>query len=56
MRIFAGVLFVLFLSVTVGCGPRLQPAVQGEWSNVHNEKDKVTVNSRPDAEKPAARE
>lgn len=30
----------------MACGPKLQPAVQGEWSNVHNDKDKVSENVR----------
>ena len=35
------------LFVSAGCAPRLQPAVQGEWSNVHNDKDKISENARP---------
>jgi hypothetical protein len=54
MRIQAVILVAIFLFVSVGCGPRLQPAVQGEWSNVHNDKDKISENSRPGAEKPSS--
>lgn len=51
MRTFAVVCLAIFFLVSVGCGPILQPAAQGEWSNVHSDKDKVTQNARP--EKPA---
>jgi hypothetical protein len=54
MRILALILVAISFFVTVSCGPILQPAVQGEWSNVHSDKDKVSVNARPDTEKPAA--
>jgi hypothetical protein len=54
MRISAAVLIAIFLFVSVSCGPVLQPAVQGEWSSVHSDKDKVSDDARPDAEKPAA--
>ena len=37
----------ILLCAVMGCGPRLQPAVQGEWSNVHNDKDKVSEDARP---------
>jgi hypothetical protein len=53
MRICAAVLVVIFFLVGSGCAPRLQPAVQGEWSNVHNDKAKVSQNARPEAEKPS---
>jgi hypothetical protein len=53
MRIWAVIAVAIFSFVTLGCGVRLQPAVQGEWSDVHNDKDKITQNARPDAEKPS---
>jgi len=53
MRICALIVVIVFCLLSLGCGPKLQPAVQGEWSNFHNDKDKVTMNARPDAEKPA---
>jgi hypothetical protein len=49
MRICAAILVAVFLFVSLACGTRLQPAVQGEWSNVHNDKDKVSENARPGA-------
>jgi hypothetical protein len=49
MRIYAAILVALVLFVSAGCATRLQPAVQGEWSNVHNDKDKVSENARPEA-------
>ena len=54
MRISVAIPVALFFVVSVGCGPKLQPAVQGEWSDVHDDKDKVSENARPEAEKPAA--
>lgn len=52
MRAFALVLLAVFFLVSVACGPILQPAAQGEWSNVHSDKDKVSEDARP--EKPSA--
>jgi hypothetical protein len=49
MRIFAAIVVAIFLFVSAGCATRLQPAVQGEWSNVHNDKDKISENARPGA-------
>lgn len=46
MRIYAALLVAIFFLVSVGCSARLQPAVQGEWSNVHNDKDKISENAR----------
>jgi hypothetical protein len=46
MRICAAILVALFVMLSLACGTRLQPAVQGEWSNFHNDKDKVSENSR----------
>lgn len=53
MRVCAAILLAIFVLVSVGCEPKLQPAAQGEWSDVHNDKDKVTQDAKPDAEKPA---
>ncbi len=53
MRICAAILVAVFLLVSIGCAARLQPAVQGEWSNVHNDKDKVSQNARPETSKPS---
>jgi len=49
MRIYAAILVAIFFLVCAGCGPRLQPAVQGEWSNVHNDKDRISEDARPGA-------
>jgi len=41
----------------VGCtadGVMLQPPVQGEWSNFHNDKNQVSKDAREPAEKPPA--
>jgi hypothetical protein len=53
MRICVALLVATLFLINVGCGPVLQPAVQGEWSNVHSDKDKISQNARPEAEKPA---
>jgi hypothetical protein len=42
MRNFAAVLIAVLLLVSLACGPRLQPAQQGEWSNFHDTKDQVS--------------
>jgi hypothetical protein len=58
MRILAAVVLALFSLISVGCDPVLQPAAQGEWSNVHNDKDKVTKDVRdakPHEEKPESK-
>jgi hypothetical protein len=56
MRILALIVVAIFSIVAVGCsgpdGVRLQPPVQGEWSNFHNDKDKVTKDADEDAVKP----
>jgi hypothetical protein len=46
MRICAAILVAVFFIASLACGPRLQPAVQGEWSNVHDTKDQVSENAR----------
>jgi len=53
MRISVAILVVVFSLASVGCGPVLQPPVQGEWSNFHNDKDKVTKDARPEEPKSA---
>jgi hypothetical protein len=55
MRISVGVLVAIFLFASVSCGPRLQPATQGEWSTYHNDKDKISENARPESDQPAAK-
>ncbi len=52
MRLFAAIVLAIFMLVSAGCEPILQPATQGEWSNFHSDKDKVTKDWTPD-EKPA---
>ncbi|HLK18282.1 MAG TPA: hypothetical protein VKT81_04965 [Bryobacteraceae bacterium] len=47
MRIYAAILLALTLFLSAACGARMQSAVQGEWSNVHNDKDKISENARP---------
>ncbi|HEX5227577.1 MAG TPA: hypothetical protein VFW44_07690 [Bryobacteraceae bacterium] len=57
MRILAAAIVVIFSMVSVGCvadGVMLQPPVQGEWSNYHNDKDKISKDVREAAEKPPA--
>jgi hypothetical protein len=49
MRIYAAILVAVLLFVSAGCATRLQPAVQGEWSDVHNDKEKISENARPAA-------
>jgi hypothetical protein len=53
MRIWAVILVAVFSFVSLGCGVRLQPPVQGEWSDFHNDKDKITQDARQEAEKPS---
>jgi hypothetical protein len=57
MRILAVIVVAIFSILSVGCtsdGVMLQPAVQGEWSNFHNDKDKITRDAREEAGKPPA--
>jgi len=53
MRILVTILVIVFSLVSLGCGPVLQPPVQGEWSNFHNDKDKVSKDARVEEPKPA---
>jgi hypothetical protein len=54
MRILAVLVVAIFSILSVGCtaeGVMLQPPVQGEWSNFHNDKHKVTTDAEPETEK-----
>jgi hypothetical protein len=51
MRILALIVITVFSLVSLGCEVRLQPAVQGEWSNVHNDKDKISKDAKSNQEK-----
>jgi hypothetical protein len=53
MRISVAMLVLVFSLVSVACGPVLQPPVQGEWSNFHDDKDKVSKDAKPEEPKPA---
>jgi hypothetical protein len=57
MRILAVIGIAIFSILSVGCtseGVMLQPPVQGEWSNFHNDKDKATKDAREEPAKPPA--
>ncbi len=57
MRILAVLVIAIFSLLSVGCtseGVMLQPPVQGEWSNFHNDKDKVTRDAKDEGKKPPA--
>ena len=57
MRILAVIVIAIFSILSVGCtedGVMLQPPVQGEWANFHNDKNQVSVDARESAEKPTA--
>jgi len=57
MRILAVIVVAIFSILSVGCtsdGVMLQPAVQGEWSNFHNDKNKVSKDVQEEAAKPPA--
>ena len=58
MRTLAVLLFGLASIVIVGCngpdGVMLQPPVQGEWSNFHNDKHQVSMDARKSPEKQPA--
>lgn len=55
MRTLALMALAVFSLVSLGCAVKLQPAQQGEWSNFHNDKDKVSADARKSAEHPAER-
>ena len=55
MRVLAVIVLAIVSMLSVGCaagGVRLQPPVQGEWSNFHNDQHKVSNDVREAAEKP----
>lgn len=52
MRISVAILVIVVSLVSLGCGPVLQPPVQGEWSNFHNDKAKVSKDAQPAEQKP----
>ena len=57
MRILAVLAVAIVSMLSVGCaddGVMLQPPVQGEWSNFHNDKHQVSKDAREAAEKPPA--
>ena len=57
MRIFAVMVLAIFSILSVGCtsdGVMLQPPVQGEWSNFHSDKHKISGDARDEAAKPPA--
>lgn len=54
MRICAVILLIVFSFASLACGPKLQPPLQGEWSNFHNDKDRVSKNARSEAQSPSA--
>jgi hypothetical protein len=57
MRILAVIVVAIFSILSVGCtadGVRLQPPLQGEWSNFHNDKNQVSKDAREPADKPPA--
>jgi hypothetical protein len=56
MRNLAFIVVAGFSIFSVGCtadGVMLQPPVQGEWSNFHNDKDQLTKDARPEEKPPA---
>ena len=52
MRIFAVIVLGIVSLLSVGCAVRLQPSVQGEWSNLQDSKHKISKDALPEAEKP----
>jgi len=53
MRILAVIFFAMFSILSVGCtadGVMLQPPVQGEWQNFHNDKNKVSRDAKETSE------
>lgn len=55
MRIPALIVLAVFSLLSVGCDVKLQPALQGEWSNVHNDKNKISKDARAHEDKPEAK-
>jgi len=57
MRILAVIVVAIFSILSVGCtadGVMLQPPLQGEWSNFHNDKNQVSKDAREPTDKPPA--
>ena len=57
MRMFALLLVALVALACTGCtdeGVQLQPAVQGEWSNFHNQAHQMTKDAGADEAKAPA--
>jgi hypothetical protein len=53
MRTLAVIVVAIVSILSVGCtedGVMLQPPVQGEWQNFHNDKHKVSRDAREAAE------
>ena len=53
MRILAVIVVAIFSMLSVGCnseGVRLQPPLQGAWSNFHNNKNQVSPDARTQPE------
>jgi hypothetical protein len=57
MRILAVIVVAIFSILSVGCtsdGVMLQPPVQGEWRNFHNDQNKISKDARELPDKPPA--
>jgi hypothetical protein len=57
MRMLAVIMVAIASIFCVGCaegGVMLQPPVQGEWSNFHNDSHQVSMDAKKPAEKPPA--
>lgn len=52
MRIVSGIVLLAFALLSVGCAVTLQPSQQGEWSDTHSDKHKVSKDAEPAHEKP----
>ena len=56
MRSLAATIVLTYSSLTIGCEVILQPSQQGEWSDFHNPKHKITKDVREsdeNAQRPA---
>ena len=51
MRIPALIVLLAFCLANIACEVILQPSQQGEWSDFHNSKHKITGDATPGAEK-----
>lgn len=47
MRMLLLVAVIIFSSLSVACGPTLQPPQQGQWSDFHDKADQTTHQSAP---------